>query len=91
VAKKPAAYRGAILAHQRVVSLGEPVRVPSGQIPQHRPSTANSAGVGNAEVDVATDERGVVQSITVRCSCGREVTLKCEYLPEGDENEHAGS
>jgi len=34
-------------------------------------------------VDIVRGPDGTIEAITVRCTCGRETTLHCEYQEEG--------
>jgi hypothetical protein len=80
--------RGGLLKQQAVAFGGEAVRVPAGAVPAPRPAPpAPGQPEGAPHVHLHRDEDGSVRSITVRCPCGREITLQCEYLDDGGTDE----
>jgi hypothetical protein len=80
--------RGVVLKRDRVAHRPEPVPVPVGELPPGPPHGRGgpSADGGEPEVQVRRGPDGAIQSITVTCSCGREMTLQCEYFEEGEED-----
>jgi len=77
--------RGRLLKQDRVV-LGQSVaRVPAGQLPRPTPRSAQNGD--EPEVHLVRAEDGTVTQITVRCPCGRETTLHCEYPDHGGDDE----
>jgi hypothetical protein len=61
------------------------VRVPSGEGQQY-PDMNMSLGKGaEPQVDITRASDGTIEAITVRCTCGRETTLHCEYPDEGEK------
>ena len=55
------------------------VPVPSGAPQRGGPPAVQ----GEAVVDLVQGPDGSVQLIKVRCTCGRVITLHCEYLTDG--------
>ncbi len=50
---------------------------------------ARPTGTGPAQPEVIPvgAEDGKIDMITVRCTCGREITITCDYAQEGGEDE----
>lgn len=69
-----------LLKQHAVAYRREAVKVPVARRNPRRPAPA--AG-GEPTVDLHRGPDGAVQAITVRCTCGKEITLQCEYLGEG--------
>jgi hypothetical protein len=81
---------GGRLLKQDQVTLGQTAaRVPAGQLP--RPTRPPAEPHGEPEVHLTRADDGTVIQITVRCPCGRETTLQCQYPDQGetDGNETA--
>jgi len=71
-----------LLKADEVSTGGAPVPISPGELPP--PSAGRPAAAGEqARVEVVKDDDGAVRSIVVRCSCGREITLQCEYQDGG--------
>jgi len=81
--------KGGLLKQNEVAFAREPVTVPAGNIPARPPAAdrAEPDADGRPEVRLHRAEDGTVRAITVRCPCGREVTLQCEYLDDGGKDE----
>jgi hypothetical protein len=80
--------RGSLLKQQTVAFGREPVSVPAGSVPARPPAVPAPGSLeGEPHVQLHRDDDGSVRAITVRCSCGREITLQCEYLDDGGANE----
>ena len=81
--------RGRLLKQDRVALGQTAARVPAGQLP--RPARRPAEPDGEPEVRLIRADDGTVTQITVRCPCGRETTLDCQYPDhgEGDEPETA--
>jgi hypothetical protein len=79
--------RGGLLKQGTVAIGREPIRVPVAHMPPRRPAAAAAHPEGEPQVQLHRADDGSVRAITVRCTCGREVTLQCEYLDEGGTNE----
>ncbi len=62
------------------------VRIPVGEAVCRQHKETPQKGRTQPEVDFVKAQDGTVQSITVRCTCGRDITLQCEYLEDGGEN-----
>ena len=85
--------KGAILKEDQVVVRSAPVSVPPGDITRPRPRAADTApgAPDEPELNVIRAADGTIQSIHVRCPCGREISLQCEYVTDGGgEDEQAG-
>ena len=81
------AGRDGLLKEQKV-SLGEQaVKVPVGQVPRKTQRMTGADAGPQAEVKTVRGEDGTVRQITVRCPCDREITLQCEYLGQGEQDE----
>jgi len=62
------------------VAMGEGAAVvPAGSLP--RPAAAPPAAQ-EPEVEVVRADDGTIRAITVRCTCGRQITLQCDYIEE---------
>lgn len=80
--------RDRLLKGHRVVLNDEAARIPAPGLPGPRPAPSPQDGpAGRPEVHIVKADDGTVQKITVRCPCGRETTLECEYFPHGDNDE----
>ncbi len=82
--------RDGLFKRDRVLFDRQPAGVPV-QAPRPRRPCAEGAADGadcgsQAEVKVARAPDGTIQQITVRCACGREITLHCDYSGRGDDN-----
>ena len=84
--------RDAILSAGRVIVHAGKVRIPAGPTAQaDAPSAAETpAPAGRKapakpsdqpEVELVRGRDGVIRAIVVRCTCGRELRLQCEYEP----------
>lgn len=51
------------------------------------PPAEPSQEEGTPEIETTRSEEGLIQAITVRCPCGREITLNCDYLDDGGSDE----
>ncbi|MGD2175585.1 MAG: hypothetical protein PVJ27_09295 [Candidatus Brocadiaceae bacterium] len=76
---------------KRVIKAGEvafgsePARIPVGDVaPRHRPQPAVEE---EPEINIDRAEDGTVRTIEVRCTCGRTISLQCEYFEQGGEDE----
>ncbi len=67
---------------------GGPVRIPAAPLPSPRPPERHDEEDGEPEVELHRGPDGAVSAISVRCPCGREITLQCEYLNGADEDEN---
>ncbi len=94
--KTYAASKGGLLKQQGVDFGEEPVPVPVAALPaatprrEAAPVPTDPAGEhleGDPQVHLHRAEDGSVRAITVRCPCGREITMQCEYIDEGGNNE----
>ena len=74
-----------IVKAERVAYIEKVVTVPAGQIPREPLSQAQGKAQAQPEVTVSKAEDGAIQTVTVRCTCGREIPLQCEYLDGGDK------
>ncbi len=77
--------RDGLFKRDRVMFDRQPAGVPV-QAPRPRRPHAEGAEGSQAEVQVAKAPDGTIQQITVRCTCGREITLYCDYSGRGDDN-----
>ena len=78
----PTNDRNGLLKGDQISVGGSSVSVPPGQLP-HRRKAKPVTGPGDPKIDVVRDDNGAIKQITVRCTCGREISLQCEYLSEG--------
>ncbi len=78
--------RKTVLTEDRIVVGREPVSVPSGRMPKPRKAPAPAETAHEPQVQAVTGPDGSVHSILVRCTCGREITLQCEYFADGGED-----
>lgn len=87
IGKATSMGKGGLLKQGTVAFGREAIKVPVGQMParRHAPSAAHPEG--EPEVQLIRAEDGSVRAITVRCPCGREISLQCEYLGDGGTNE----
>lgn len=74
-----------VVKAKRVTYTEKVVNVRVGQIPRELLSRASGTARAQPEVTVSKAEDGTIQSVTVRCTCGREIPLQCEYLGGGDK------
>jgi hypothetical protein len=84
--KTTAAGRGDLLKSKNVARAEGRFRVPVAGMPEtaQRPEPEPQA---DPAVELHRGPDGTVAAITVRCSCGEEITLQCEYLGEGEADE----
>ena len=77
--------RGAteVLDHDRVSFDAQACRIPVGEIPAAQPAAAPHEDGREAILDFLRAQDGTVEAIIVRCLCGRELTLQCEYEEDG--------
>lgn len=78
--------RNGLLRREQVLFNQKPAAVPVGALPQRKRHSAAGDAPGEPEVRVTKAQDGTIEQITVRCPCGREITLQCEYLSRGDHN-----
>ena len=76
-----------ILKQQQVIVRGEPVAIPSGGTAPRAEAPAGPPASDKPDVQLIRADDGSVRSIRVRCACGREITLQCEYFADGGEHE----
>lgn len=74
--------RGALLRQDRVAFDRTPARVSAGPLPPSCRPPAEPGGEPDVQLVRAPD--GTVIQITVRCPCGRQTTLRCEYSDQGE-------
>jgi hypothetical protein len=86
MAEAPLAGRDGLFKRERVVFDQQPAGVPVGALPSRKGHAAGADLGTEPEVKVVKAADGTVQQIIVRCACGREITLHCEYFGRGDEN-----
>ncbi|MHC4481835.1 MAG: hypothetical protein ACYS1C_12835 [Planctomycetota bacterium] len=77
--------RGGVLNAEQVVFDEAAVQVPVGELPR-RMRLAPEADGAEPEVKLTRGDDGSVKQITVHCPCGREITLQCEYLAQGEND-----
>ena len=92
--KSHAHSRGGLLKQRSMDFDREPMPVPVSALPPPaRPSVPKPAAPadehleGDPQVHLHRAEDGSVRAITVRCPCGREITMQCEYIDEGGTDE----
>ena len=76
--------RNALIERGHVTMAEGTAIVPAGSVP--RPAAAPSAAQ-EPEVEVIRADDGTIRAITVRCTCGRQITLQCDYVEEGDHQD----
>ena len=79
----PVADKDGLLKAEHIVYDTAPMRVPQGSVASRAASARPEQLGGEPDVDYIRDENGAVKSILIRCACGREITLQCEYLEGG--------
>jgi hypothetical protein len=79
--------RECVLKGPQVVLDDGVVSVPVGEIRRRRPPAPSADTDGQPEVKAVRNDDGTIEQITVRCPCGRETTIQCEYLVQGERNE----
>lgn len=78
--------RDKLLKEHEVVFHEARANVPVGHLTHRKGRSPRSDAAGEAEVKVTKSADGTVEQITVRCACGREITIQCEYSGRGDDN-----
>lgn len=78
--------RGRLLKQSNVTLGQTAARVPAGQMPRAVPPPP-AARDGEPEIRLTRAADGTITQITVRCPCGRETTLHCQYPDLGEGNE----
>jgi len=78
--------KNGLVKRDRVEPGAGPARVPVGDFARRRGRPTDADPGGEPDVKVARGDDGTVQQITVRCPCGREIILQCEYFGRGDED-----
>jgi hypothetical protein len=91
MAQGSSAERARVLKRGQVVFGGGTAKVPVGGLPRGRLLAANAETGGEPEVNVVRGADGTIEQITLRCPCGRETTLQCEYPAQGEKDEDAAS
>jgi hypothetical protein len=74
------ARRDNLLKRHRVRRGAEPVRISIGPLPE--PVHEHAGQDGEPEVTPVTGPDGEVRCIVVRCACGREIRIDCQYSEE---------
>jgi hypothetical protein len=75
--------RSKVLKSESVTLKEQKVKIPTGE-GTHRPEVdLNFGKASEPHVDIVRGDDGTIEAILVRCTCGRETTLHCEYLDEG--------
>jgi hypothetical protein len=80
--------RECVLKETQVVFDDGVVSVPVGEIRRKRSPAASTDTDEQPEVKAVRNDDGTIEQITVRCPCGRETTIQCEYLVQGERNEN---
>ena len=84
--------RERILKREQLVLRGEPVSVPVGSPASRPPGRKVEGQRPEPELEVVRAPDGSVAAIVVQCTCGRRITLECDYLLDsGGDNETMGS
>jgi len=88
MAKTPTKGKSRVLKHEEVEFSGEPVRVAVAKTALQEEAPGPSRQV-RAEPEVVPEraEDGTIERITVRCTCGRETVINCDYLDEGGDQD----
>ena len=73
---------GSVLKQDRISLNQAAARVPAVELPRQQPPRPDSQG--EPEVHLVKAKDGTVTRITVRCPCGRETTLDCQYPDQGE-------
>ncbi len=80
--------RHRLLKRDDVALRPEAARIPAPGLPRPSPAAPPQQDApGEPEVSIVKADDGTVQRITVRCPCGREMTLECEYFAQGEDDE----
>lgn len=80
--------RDPLVKAERTFVREEAVKIPAGSVPRTAPQPAPA---DDPEVSVVKADDGTIRVISVRCTCGREITLHCEYLREGGDDDREDS
>ena len=83
--------KGRLLKGDQISLSPDAVHVHVSQIKIHRPAKPQEPVRHAPEVSTARAEDGTIRTITVRCTCGREIQITCDYLDEGENNAVEGS
>jgi len=75
---------GSLLKGDQIVFQPVPLKVP---VAGPAPASAPRQPAGEPEVELTRAPDGTITAITVRCPCGRHVTLECEYSDRGGTDE----
>lgn len=90
VNKKTSGSRSGLLKRKSVTYGARQCPIPAESSEQERSRCApepESRAEEEPSVELHRGPDGTVSAITVRCSCGNEITLQCEYLGEGGPDE----
>lgn len=75
-----------LVKEDRVSFKQQPVTIPVGELPPRKQRVAAVEAGAQVEVETVRADDGTVKQITVHCSCGREITLQCEYSDQGEQD-----
>ena len=75
--------RSKVLKSDHVTLTEQKVRVPGGAELSRADIDLTFGKHSEPHVDITREPDGTIEAITVRCTCGREITLHCEYPDEG--------
>lgn len=84
----PGARKRVIRAREVTVAK-EVAKIPVRQV--RRAPSSEPPPSGEPEINLERADDGTILAIDIRCACGRVITLRCEYLEQGGENEQADS
>lgn len=80
----PGRRADSLLKRHLVTDRAGGVDIPTGSAVPQRPVPIPATGDPGVEVVKAAD--GTIQRIIVRCPCGRETSITCEYPAQGEED-----
>lgn len=87
MAKRDSTGRECVLKESRVVFDGGVVSIPVGEVRPKRPPAPSADTDEQPDVKAVRSDDGTIEQITVRCPCGRETTIQCEYLVQGERDD----
>jgi hypothetical protein len=86
MAEPHAEGRCRLLKRHEVYLQDEAAHIPAPRLPRRRPAAGQDAAPAEPRIDLQKGEDGTVQKVNVLCTCGRKITLECEYFGQGEDD-----
>ena len=77
---QPTDQRGRLFKGGQTAVGREDVKIPAGRLPAPTRGARAAGGGQPPEIGTVLAADGTIEQITVRCSCGEEIVIQCDYL-----------